>query len=291
MNKLWNEFVYGGHLRSLGAPALMYVTSVVTKLPADWPILVVGYTATESVHLLDRILGMQQDSATNQERVSLMNSARMVRLVLASLMASFSLALLITRGNRITVALSLCVLVAGLLYGIVFKRVGGKVTGFKSFFVAAEWMYVVFLLALYDNAAIGVSVIAMAIVAFVVAFVNTSVCDVKDIKSDRIFGIRTLASVLGVNCLILLMGATMMAMGVFVVAAVHLRWFFPSGWALLGIVPYAFIYMSLVSRGGGHRRSIGSTTYWPTPISCGRRFVWPPEVRSRTCLHDRKALS
>ncbi len=254
---IWDEFIYGGHLCALRAPALMYVTSLTIGLRVDWAILLIGYLGTESVYLLDRSMSAEDDSATNQARSAHLGVLKGMRIALAMVMAGFCAYLLLQRGGLRTVELSLSVLVAGLLYDGFFKRISRTIPGFKSVFVALEWAYIVFLLALYNHAAIGVSVIAMAIVAFLVELANTSVCDIKDIKSDRMRGIRTLASELGIHRLMLWMDGTLVLMGVFTVTAVYLRWFLPSGWALLSIVPYAFIYMSLVSRGGGSDEALG----------------------------------
>ena len=68
LNSIWNEFVYGGHLLSLGAVSIVYTASILLDIRITWDFLLVVYLGTESVYLYNRFKEYKVDFLTNPER-------------------------------------------------------------------------------------------------------------------------------------------------------------------------------------------------------------------------------
>lgn len=112
-----------------------------------------------------------------------------------------SLATLIVLYDQQLLRLSVIVgilLAAGILYTVYLKRLTRYVTGFKSYFVTAEWALAAILLyTLYMEKLPERFPLAIFVFVFLKILVNAVFYDLKDIRSDGREGLKTIPVVLG----------------------------------------------------------------------------------------------
>ena len=68
LNIIWNEFIYGGLLQSLGALSIVFVSAVLLKIKITWDILLITYLLFYPLYLFNRFKEIKIDYLTNPER-------------------------------------------------------------------------------------------------------------------------------------------------------------------------------------------------------------------------------
>src|SRR4030043_1950045 len=63
-----NEFIFGGHLLSLGGTSIAYTVSLLLNIEITWDFLLIVYLAFQSAYLFNRYEEIEKDSLTNPER-------------------------------------------------------------------------------------------------------------------------------------------------------------------------------------------------------------------------------
>lgn len=194
---LKNEFVYGGHLLSLGAASIVFTAAMLLGIKITWDFLLASYLITYVVYAYNRLVEFRGDFLTNQVRTQhikgYINILPIVIITLVVIIFSLS----VEFGNPASSALILLMIVNGLLYSIHFKKLTKEIVGFKSFYVSLFWALLIFLLILYYNAPLTLVVIALFLFVFLRLVVNTTFFDIKDIESDKLQGLKTFPVYLG----------------------------------------------------------------------------------------------
>lgn len=234
----WREFVWGCHLCSLGAPAVVYVASSMAGATVHPSLMIVAYLCTHAIYLQDRLQGLDLDAPTNCERSLHMRRTLRVSRVVALVFPLAALILTLLERRYLALAWFGGVVATGFLYSKVFKPISRHVPGFKSAFVALEWASLVVLFALYQGVAWCWTLTCAFGFAFLRESVRTSACDMKDLASDRDAGIRSLAVALGPRKLGILLHSLNLLSGLIVVAGVWARALPAFALALLAFVPY-----------------------------------------------------
>jgi 4-hydroxybenzoate polyprenyltransferase len=85
----------------------------------------------------------------------------------------------------------------GIIYSIFLKDVTKRILGFKDIMTALPYALLVIFMALFYSAPITFAVVLVTIFYFIRMFINTTFFDIKDIKSDKNTGLRTLPVILG----------------------------------------------------------------------------------------------
>ena len=65
---VFNEFIYGGHLQSLGAASVVFVSALLLDLKVGWVILVTIYLIFYAIYLYNRFKEIDIDYSTNKSR-------------------------------------------------------------------------------------------------------------------------------------------------------------------------------------------------------------------------------
>jgi 4-hydroxybenzoate polyprenyltransferase len=183
---LWNEFVYGGHLLSLGAVSIVFTSAILLDIKITWDCLAIVYLAIYSAYLYNRFEEIEKDFLTNTERtVHIRKYYKKIPLIIVCSVATL-IGLLLYFGNTKILFFSIFLLSMGFLYSIFFKKITKKIIGFKNFFVALMWASLILFLAfyyLYDISNLSLSL--LFIFVFLRCFMGTSLYDVKDIEIDK----------------------------------------------------------------------------------------------------------
>ena len=149
LNLIWNEFVYGGHLLSLGAVSIVYTASILLDIRITWDFLLVVYLGTESVYLYNRFKEYEVDFLTNPERTEhIKKYVKYIPFII--FLMTFSAIVIVVYFNKISALIfGLLLFFGGLLYSKFLKKITRKIIGFKDFLISFLWATLVIFLAYY----------------------------------------------------------------------------------------------------------------------------------------------
>jgi len=194
---LWNEFIYGGHLLSLGAVSIVYTAAVLLGIKITWDGLLIFYLGPQAVYLYNRYKEFKEDILTNPERTKYIEKhVKMIPLLIFFLILIF-VGILLYFNKAVVLLFSLLLFLFSFFYSLVFKKITKKIVNFKNFFVSLMWSLLVMVLIIYYSFSFNLSVFLIIIFVFLRLFVNTNFFDIKDIESDEKEGLLTLPIILG----------------------------------------------------------------------------------------------
>ena len=193
----WREFVYGGHLLSLGAVSIVFTSAILLDIPTTWDFLLVVYLIFYAIYSYNRFKEFEGDFLTNSSRTQ--HIKKYIKHLPFIIFCSFSGAvlLLVYLGNFQSIIFGILIIASGLLYSIYFKKVTKKIVGFKSFYVSFVWASLVIFLAFHYSFPLNLSVFFIFIFIFLRLLTNTIFFDIKDMKLDEKDCLKTLPSLLG----------------------------------------------------------------------------------------------
>ncbi|MDP3057766.1 MAG: UbiA family prenyltransferase [bacterium] len=199
---LFKEFIYGGHLQCLGASSIIFITAFVLKLNIRLDALIVAYLLFYPLYLYNRWKEIEIDYTTNPERTKYLKTyIKYMPFIFASVILILIIFLFLF-GNFTSFALGMILLVLGLMYTTVFKKVTRKIILFKNFYVASFFTLLVFFTAIYHSLPLIKSpiIVPLAILMLFVfgkAFLMQIFLDLKDVESDKKEGLKTLGVLIG----------------------------------------------------------------------------------------------
>ncbi len=241
---LWNEFVYGGHILSLGGSSVAYTSSLLLNIRITWDFLLIVYLGLQVIYLYDRYLDIKHDILTNIERTKYFskNSKKMPFIILLYFLV-FCLILLSSK-NTNAIIFACILFVVSFLYAIFFKKFTKKIPAFKNIFVSVCWASITILLALYYFYPLNKELFLVFLFVCMILFVNVSFCDIKDYEGDKKKKILTPVVLLGkekllkISRIFIVIAAAPLIYGVCVNLLPKFSLF------LLFIIPYAFYYFN-----------------------------------------------
>lgn len=193
---VWNEFVYGGHLISLGAVSVVFASAILLNIPVTWDFLIIAYFITYTVYLYNRLNEFKEDFLTNPERTRHIKGYIKHVPCFIFFCTMIIVAMLMYFGNLLSMAFGLLLLLFGLLYSLIFKKITQKIIGFKNFYVAFIWTLLIVFLAVYYSFSMNLSIFLILAFVYLRCFMGTSFYDIKDIKSDEKENLLTLPIIL-----------------------------------------------------------------------------------------------
>ena len=194
---IWNEFVYGGHLLSLGASGTLWSSAIILDKPISIPLLGVGYTISQIVYGYNHFKGAEKDALTNPERVKHIKKIKRASLPFLIFYFFLFVISLIYLKNIKSILVALFILIGGLLFTDIFKNLTRRITGLKTFYTSFFWALSIILAGSYYN--IDNNLLIFLLFSFVLLrwIVNTTFFDIKDIESDRKEGLKTFPVIFG----------------------------------------------------------------------------------------------
>lgn len=240
---VWDEFIYGGHLLSLGAVSIVFTSAMLLGINITIDFLLMIYLIIYIIYLYDRFKGFKQDSLTNCERSKHIKKYVKYIPVIISSSLLIIIGILFYFGNQASLFFGLFLIISGLLYDSFFKELTQKIVGFKNFYVAFEWALLVIFLAIYFSFPLNLAVLLLFIFIFLRLLINTIFFDIKDIKSDKERNLNTIPILYNknkiLNCLHIIN-----VFSLFLIAIVVYKNIFPVSFLSLSIFYfYSFFYI------------------------------------------------
>jgi len=189
---LKDEFVYGGHLLSLGAVSIVFTAAVLLGIAVTWDFLVLAYLTSYIPYSYNRLVELKEDYLTNPARTEHIKAG--IHILPAVIVLSFLAAIVISirYGNPASSIFEIGMVIGSLFYSIHFKDYTRRIIGFKSLYVSFFWASLIFLMALYYRYYAIVPVFITFFFVFLRFIVSTVFFDIKDIRSDMLHGLKTL---------------------------------------------------------------------------------------------------
>lgn len=191
------EFVYGGHLLSIGGIGIILTIILIYNLPINIAAIIIPYLSSQIVYTYNHFREVDLDMDSNPERA---NHIRHQRNRIKYLLVFYSLLLLFTlfNTNVPTTLFVLGIVLGGILYTEYFKGLtAGLIAGFKNFYTSFFWASIVFLIPTIYNKQIDLSLLYIFLFVFLRWIVNSAFFDIKDITSDKKENLKTFAVILG----------------------------------------------------------------------------------------------
>ena len=239
---IWNEFVYGGHLLSLGAVSIVLTSAILLDSKITWDFLLIVYLGVQSIYLYDRYRGFKKDALTNPERTK--HIEKYVKYIpLIILFFSFIIVAIVIYFNIRALPFIILMLLLGLFYSISLKKLTQKIVGFKTFFVSLMWALLVMVLAIYYSLLFNLALFFIFIFIFLKCFIIISFFDIKDIESDKKEGLLTLANVWGQKKLIDILKLITLLAIIPIILGFYLGLLPLFSLMLIFTIPYTFYYL------------------------------------------------
>jgi 4-hydroxybenzoate polyprenyltransferase len=189
---LFKEFIYGGHWLSLGVAtfsvALMLLIGVTVKIE----FLLIVYFLSQSVYNYDHFKWLKIDAIVYSKRSNYLSGHyNFIPFIILSYMSMFFLLLFIS-GNILSLIFGSFLLLIGIFYTKYSKRWTMKIPGFKNYYTSISASLLVIFIALYYSYPLNLAIWVLVLFVFLCFLVNTSFCDLKDIKADKKQNLKTL---------------------------------------------------------------------------------------------------
>ena len=199
LNSIWNEFVYGGHLLSLGGSGNIYFETTLLNQKINLLLLFLAYLISQIVYSYNHLIEAKKDIESNSERAKYLLETKKEKKAKIEFFI-YCLFLLITLFLLKKTELLIFVLIivmAGIFYTLFFKSLTKKVLGFKNLYVSFTWTFSLqLLIGMYYGIFNNIMIILFLFI-FLRCMVNGIFFDLKDIKTDKNEGLKTLPVALG----------------------------------------------------------------------------------------------
>jgi len=271
---IWDELIYGGHLQSLGAASIIFVSAILLKIQITWDILLVTYLLFYPLFIYNRFKEIDIDHLTNQKRTQYLKKyLKFIPIIFC--LAIFILGIsLIYFSNFLALIISLFVLVFGVLYTLVFKKITKKIYCFKDLYVAALFALLpFFLLIYYSHSLLNINALLLSLFVFLEAFLMPVFLDIKDIESDKKEKLRTFPVIFGKEKTIVFLSIFNFIGTIAIIAFIFYLNIFPKSILMfLFIIPFDFCCYMLVKRQRdfGYILQAGKFILWPFLIFLGK---------------------
>lgn len=240
-----HEFVYGGHLLSIGAACTVWSVAILANVTVEWTILFLAYLASQIVYNNDHVTEVDQNgNSLNVERTKYLSQTLNVRNIIMIIYVSLFLFTVYLAKSPVAF-LILVIIIGGILYTLVVKRFTTVVVGLKNIYVAFFWSTLVFVVPLHYSLPLSDRLfISFALIVFIRWIVNSAYFDIKDLKGDKKLGLKTLPVVYGVPKTIRILHVFNMLAGLIVILFVFME-FLPD-YALVMVIftLYSLYYLS-----------------------------------------------
>lgn len=191
------EFVYGGHLLSLGATSIVLTVILLLSLDPNSLILIIPYLISQIVYTYNHYREINVDLDSNPERANHLEKQR-AWISLFLLVYVISLIVLTITTNVMTLIIVFSIVIGGILYTDYFKTLAARYfAGFKNFYTSIFWSLLVFIIPFYYGLDISSQFIYLFAFVFLRFIVSTIFFDLKDIDSDGRDNLKTFGVLLG----------------------------------------------------------------------------------------------
>ena len=249
LNSIRDEFVYGGHLLSLGAVSIVFTSAVLLGIKITWDCLIVIYLGTEAVYLYNRHKEFDKDFLTNPQRTR--HIKKYIKYIpLIVFIFSFLAVIIVIYFNKISALIfGLLMLFTGLIYTKSLKKFTRKIAALKNLFVSLNWALLITFLVLYYSLPLNISVVLIFLFIYLRLLVHEGFSDIKDIESDSKEQLLTLPIILEREELFIILSIITILAVIPIIYGFYLNLFPSFSLMLLLTVPYTFYYLRKIKTG------------------------------------------
>ena len=269
------ELVYGGHMLSIGCASIAAAAAI---LLGRWPtptLLVMAYLFSFGAYMINRASEIDQDQISNPERTRHLQGRKAVLPMIAG--GAFAIGYVLAFFSNLVFLVALIIpLLMALLYSVGSKKFT-KVIGakrlkdrllVKNIAISLGWSLIPLLVGLYFEM-LSLLIVTFAVFIFLRLMSNTIFFDIRDVKADTQYGIKTVPSVYGVSSSYKLMNVIDALAAIYCVVAVFAG-FLPTYSLFMLVFPlYSYAY-----RIGA--KSSGSYGYYSDVVADAEYLFWGP---------------
>ena len=277
-NGLRYEFIYGGHLVSLGAPAYVLSVSLLMGMEPLKQLLLISYLMPLIVYNYNYFGEMDSDESTNPERVNYVRSkTALYPLIIICYMAVLAISLCMYANWGLIEFVSILV-IGGVLFTVILKDFTKKIPCFKNAYTALIWAFGgTFFPVFYLSLHVGWFFILVFMFMYSRSIANVIFFDLKDTEGDAARGLKTLPTLVGKKRTIQFL-YVLNAMGFLpLLAGIYIGAIPLFGLALLPLMAYSFYYLRRAETAGDRELRVVSYTLadaeflvWPVLLIMGR---------------------
>lgn len=195
---LQREFVHGGYLTALGAPALVLTTTLISNKDINIPLLMISYLLPLIVYSYDYMGDLDKDAETNTLRSQQLMKKKKYYPLLLLFYVSLLVVLLLKFSNEKLMIFIILITLGGLLYATILKKLTKRIPIFKNIYTVLTWaLGGTFFVPLHYSLAISAPFIFIFIFINLKGMVNAVFFDLKDSLLDSKEGLKTLPVMMG----------------------------------------------------------------------------------------------
>lgn len=275
-NPVAKELVYGGHLGALGAPSFAASCAILMGKSPTVALLVMAYLFTYGAYMLNRGSEVSEDSISNPKRTSYL-AGRSKYLSMISL-TCFAIGYFIATFSGYIFFFALLVpLVLALIYSVGSRKLKGVIGAkrlkdkllVKNIVISFSWSLIPIFVGLYYKS-FPLVLLSFAPFIFLRIMPNTIFFDLRDVRADAEYGVRTVPVVFGPSSAYRLMDGLDILSAIYILAFAALR-LFPLYSIIMVVLPaYSVIYRWL------SRRPRPDWEFLSTVVADGEDILWGP---------------
>lgn len=273
MRLLKKEFIYGGHLLSIGATGIVWTVAMLLDQSLDMALILLPYLCSQIVYNYDHLDDIGKSSG-NSSRVAYLNkTAKFQYFMMAVYILSFAILILLT--SVFNSVLAGIIISGGLLYTTKLKKQMKKITGTKNIYIASFWSALAFFV--FQNTP---AFWLVTLFVFVRWIINSSVFDIKDLKEDKKAGIATLPVKLGLDKTILYLHVLNIVSSVIIFFAVFSEFLPEFALTLMFFSFYSYYYLQKAKNISGSKLLKlsyvlvdGEYLLWPIVLIIGKMII------------------
>jgi 4-hydroxybenzoate polyprenyltransferase len=276
LNRVANELVYGGHFLALGTSSIAASSAILLGKSPTFPLLLMAYLFSYGAYMLNRGSEFDQDSVSNPSRTNyLQGRSKFLTMISA---ASFGLGYIIAFfSNLIFFSALLVPLALAIAYSVGSKRMKGLIGAtrlkekllVKNLAISFGWSLIPVLVGLYYKS-LPLLLLSLGPFIFFRLMSNTIFFDVRDVKADSKYGVRTVPVVYGRTRAFTIMNAFDIVSALYIGILVLLE-FFPLYTLIMCVLPIYSVAYRLASL-----RPKSNMDYLCDVVADGEYLLWGP---------------
>ncbi len=224
---LKDEILYNGHLQSLGAAGIVYISSaLILNRNFDIGMFVVVYSTFQFIYLQDRYKDIVHDELSNLTRSKHLQKYLFRIPVLLLLLLSVIVSINVYSLNYFSLAFSTLVLFMGYLYTTNIKSLTRKIYLFKNVYVSTVFALLVIFPFIYYSEEISSwkLVIYFSALVLIESLYIQITLDIKDVLTDKKQKLLTLPLIVGKRKAVSILGEASLVTGaLFVLIGTYFR--------------------------------------------------------------------
>lgn len=199
---VYREFVFGGHFQSLGAAAIAYISGTFLGISVSLDCLLAVYLIFYPLYLYNRYKEIDKDEISNPDRTQHFRQYVTIMPLILWFVIISVLVIVFIYSNFFALGFSLLLLVFGILYTTIFKKMTRSIAIFKDLYVSLFFALLVIYPIVYygdtpDSKSVFLKIVLLFVFVYVKALAMQFILDIKDIQSDKADGLLTIPILLG----------------------------------------------------------------------------------------------